>query len=118
MRHRQPQIPELCDRVKNGRLTADTGHVDGGARVDIGATIEQQSCGFNAAELCGHVQQRRSLKQEAAAPRAAAVQFGKSPVRQRGIGIELGGQAIELLTEDFQDAWGVVPRRAAGSEEP
>jgi hypothetical protein len=76
-------IAELCDRMENGRLPADAGTVHGGARVDVCAAIEQQPCGFNDAELCGHVQQGRSLKQEAAGARAAAIQFRKPPVRQR-----------------------------------
>ena len=116
MRDRQSSIVELRDRVENGRLPADAGIVHGRARIDVCAAIEQQPCGFNIAELCGHVQQRRSLKQEAARARAAAVQFRKSPVHQLCIGIELLCQAIELPTEHFQHSWGVVPCRAARIE--
>ena len=74
--------------MENGRLPPDAGIVHGGAPVDVCAAIEQQPCGFNIAELCGHMQQGRSLKQEAAAARAAAVQFRKSPVHQLWIRIK------------------------------
>ena len=117
LRHRQPSIAELCDRVEDGRLPADAGIIHRGARVDVCAAIEQQPCGFDIAELCGHVQQGRSLKQEAAGARAAAVQFRKPPVHQRRIGVELLRQAIELATEHVQHAGSVVPCRAARIEE-
>jgi hypothetical protein len=51
---------------------------------DVCAALEQHPCGFNNAELCGHVQQGRSLK-EAAGARTAAIEFGKPPVRQVGV---------------------------------
>ena len=81
-RHRQPSIAELCDRMEDGSLPADAGGVHGGARVDVCAAIEQQPCGFSNTELRGHMQQGRSLKQEAAGAGAAAIQFRKPPVRQ------------------------------------
>src|SRR5688572_32212713 len=103
--------------MEDGSLPADAGSVHGGARVDVCAAIEQQPCGFSNTELRGHMQQGRSLKQEAAGARAAAIQFRKPPVRQRCIRIELFRQAIELAAEHFQHAWSVVLRRTARIEE-
>src|SRR5687768_15986205 len=103
--------------MEDRRLPADAGSIHCSPRVDVGSSIEQQSCGFYNAELRGHVQQRRALKQEAAGARAAAVQFWKSLVYQPWIGIELLRQALLPATEHLQHAGGVVPRRAACIEQ-
>jgi hypothetical protein len=83
LRHREPAIAELGDGVENGRLPANASLVSRGARIDVCSSIQQEPCRVNIAELCGHVQQRRSLKEHAACARAAAVQFRKSSVDQR-----------------------------------
>src|SRR5687767_5615753 len=89
LRHRQAVILELCDCVENGCLSADPDVIHRGTGVDACAAIEQQTCGVNGPELRSHVQQGRSLEQEAAAACAAAVQFRKPAVYELRIGIEL-----------------------------
>lgn len=83
LRHREPSIAKLCDGVENGSLPANASLVWRGAGIEVCSSIQQEPCRFDIAELCGYVQQRRSLKEHPARARAAAVQFRKSPVHQR-----------------------------------
>ena len=104
--------------MEDGRLPADPGVIYRGARVDVGAVIEQQPCRLKSPKLRRHVEQGRSPKEEAAAARAAAVQFRKSAVHELAIRIELLREAMERPPEHFQYArrlYRVVPPAASST---
>jgi hypothetical protein len=63
------------------------------------------------------MQQRGSLKQEAAAAGAAAVQFRKPPVHELWIRAEPLGQPCTIETQHVQHAWRIVLRLPTCNEQ-
>ena len=102
--------------MEDRRLSAYTGLLHGRARVYVGAAIEQESGLFKTAVFRGHMQQCRSLKQKTAGARAAAVEFGESPMRQSYIGIETQRKVVNTPSENVEYPRQVVPGCAVGSE--
>jgi len=79
LRHRQPSIVKLRDRMEDRRLAADAGFIRRRPRVHLRAAFHKQFCRFQVAELRGHVQQCRSLEKQTPAAGAAAVEFREPP---------------------------------------
>src|SRR5206468_1557268 len=87
LRYRQAPIVELRHRMEDGSLPADAGLIDCCAGIDVRATVKKQRDCCGVAVFRSHMQQRSSLKQEAAPTGLAAIEFGETPGHECGIGV-------------------------------
>ena len=86
------------------------------AGIDAGPTVEEQSGRGEVAVFRGHMQERCSLKREAASATHAAIEFREPPVYECGISVNLLSQGIQPVAEQRQDSGRAVPGLATGLE--
>ena len=97
-------------------VPADAGLIDCCAGIDVGPTVEEQSDRCEVAVFRGHMQERSSLKREAAPAGHAAIEFRETLIHECGIGVNQLCQIIEPAAEQCQHSRRVVPGLATGLE--
>src|SRR5882672_3693237 len=102
--------------MENCSVSTDAGPIDRGAGINVGPTIKEQSGRFERAIFRGHMQERSSLKREAAAAAHAAIEFRETPVYECGISVNLLSQTIPPAAEQCQHSGRIVLGRATGLE--
>src|SRR5262245_34852505 len=92
----------LRHRMEDWRLPANAGLLHRCPRIDIGAALQQQPDGLNIAILGRYVQQCSSLEREVASAGGPKVEFRKTSVRQRRIGIKVFAEKVDPAAEQMQ----------------
>src|SRR5688572_32969699 len=95
--------------MKDWRLAAGAEFIDHGGGVHICVTVDEQRDGCDVAVFGGYVQERSASKCEVSTAGLPAIEFGKTPVNERGIGVDEIIQAVEPVAQNFQHARQVVP---------
>ena len=116
LRDQQPLIVELRHCVEDCCLSPDSGLINGGAGIDVCATVKKQRDRGRVAVLRGHMQERSSLKQEAAPAGLTAIELRETLSDERGIGIDEFGQPLQTAAEQWQHSWHIVPGLPTGAE--
>ena len=102
--------------MEDCRLPADAGLIDCCARIHVCSTVEEQSDCCRVTVFRGHMQERCSVKQEAAPAGLAAIEFGETPVHECGIRVNQLSQTIEPAAKQLQHGWRVVLGRSTSIE--
>ena len=102
--------------MEDGGVPTHTRLIDCGAGIDVRPPVEEQSGRGEAAVFRGDMEERSSLNGQAAAAALAAIELGEMPAHQRGIRVDLPGQAFEPAAEQIEDPGRIVPGRATGLE--
>jgi hypothetical protein len=114
LRYRQARIVELRHRMEDCSLPADAGLIDCRAGIDVRGTVEEQRDRREVAVLRSHVQERSSRKRKVAPAGLAAIEFGETPIRECGIGVNQFALTIETATEGrpgLDSIWKRAPSR-------
>jgi hypothetical protein len=82
-------------------LPADAGVIDRRARIYVCSTIQKQICRFHIAVLRRHMQQCCSSQGQTAFGGVSESEFGKPPMHQHRIGIQVSDEKVEPVAQQI-----------------
>src|SRR5437016_11405874 len=97
-------------------VAANADIIDCSSGIDVGPTLQEHSGRCEVSVFRGHMQERSSLKREAAPAGHAAIEFREALVNECGISVNLLSQTIEPAAEQLQHGGRVVLGRTTGLE--
>ena len=102
--------------MENRGLPADIRLVDRRTRIYVRSTIKKEFGRFRISELGSHMQQRRSLQEQATSCRTAAVKFLKSPMHKIRRRVQLLSHSVKPAPQQIQKARHLVLRGTPSSD--